>query len=230
MQIKVTGRGLDITPAIRDYAHEKVMKLEAFFNNIQKVEVVLETHSIDDAEKRQTAEIRAWMAGHKMIQAIEAGRDVYAALDLVIEEAKRQVEKHKDKLVHGKRRKASKMKKEMRAFSVKEEGVQEPELVKLSLFAKKPMNIEQAKDQLKSLDQDFLAFRNADNQAVNVVKKNSKDIEVLSASHDLNEDQALAELKKSGHDLIFFNNTATKIPSVIYRRKSGNFGLIEPEI
>ena len=111
MQITVTGRNIDITPPIRDYVHEKVGKLEEFFNNIQKIEVVLETHSIDDVERRQVAEIRAWMGGLKMIQATEAGRDIYAAVDLCVEEAKRQIIKHKDKLGHEQRRKARKSKR-----------------------------------------------------------------------------------------------------------------------
>lgn len=110
MQIKVTGRGMDITPPIRDYVLAKAGKLEEFFKNIQKVEVVLETRSIDDADRRQVAEVRAWMSGKKMIQAIEGGRDLYAAVDMVMDEAARQIKRHKAKLVQEKRRKASKAK------------------------------------------------------------------------------------------------------------------------
>jgi len=110
MQIIVTARHTDITPAIRDYAQKKVVKLEEFFKNIQKVEVVLDIEHISDTEHSQMAEIRAWMAGHKMIQAKESARDAYAAIDLVLEEAKRQVKKHKDKLTHEHRREAMKSK------------------------------------------------------------------------------------------------------------------------
>ncbi len=110
MQIKVTGHGLEITPPLRDYVHEKIGKLEEFFKSIQKVEVVLDARSIDNAEKRQVAEIRAWMSGHKMINAKEAGRDMYAAIDMVLSEIKRQIEKHKEMLGHEKIRKSRKWK------------------------------------------------------------------------------------------------------------------------
>jgi putative sigma-54 modulation protein len=115
MQINITCRGTEVTPPIRDYAQEKIVKLEEFFSNIQKVEVVLEARDIDDAERAQFAEIRAWMAGFKMIQATAEARDVYAAIDLVIEEAKRQIQKHKEKHVKESRRKASKMKRDIKA-------------------------------------------------------------------------------------------------------------------
>ncbi|MBU0672136.1 MAG: ribosome-associated translation inhibitor RaiA [Candidatus Margulisbacteria bacterium] len=113
MQIKITGRSLEITPALRDYAQEKAGKLEEFYKNIQKVEIILEARSIDDAERRQVAEIRTWLSGKKMIQATEAARDAYAAIDLAIEEAKRQIQKHKDKHIKEQRRKASKTKHQM---------------------------------------------------------------------------------------------------------------------
>lgn len=114
MQIKITGRGIEITPPIRDYIQEKVAKLETFFNNTQKIEVVIEAHAIDDVEKRQVAEIRAWLAGKKVIVAKEAGRDAYAAFDLVLEEAKRQIERHKEKHVQERRREGARLKRELR--------------------------------------------------------------------------------------------------------------------
>lgn len=110
MQIKVTGHGTEVSAPLRDYAFQKIGKLEDFFSNIQKVEVVLDARAIENAEKRQVAEIRAWVAGSKVIQAKEAGKDMYAAIDLVLEEAKRQIEKHKEKMVHEKRRQSKRLK------------------------------------------------------------------------------------------------------------------------
>ena len=114
MQINISGRGLKITGPIREYVQKKIVKLEEFFKNIQKVEVVLAAHTIDNIDKRQVAEIRAWVGGLKEIQASEGGRDVYAAFDLALEEAKRQIERHKEKHVKENRRKASKFKQVMR--------------------------------------------------------------------------------------------------------------------
>jgi putative sigma-54 modulation protein len=110
MQIKISGHGIEVTPALRDYVQQKAAKLEEYFKNIQKVEVVLDARSIADAERRQVAEVRAWMGGNKMVQAKEGGRDMYAAIDLVLEEVKKQIEKHKEKMGHEKIRKTRKWK------------------------------------------------------------------------------------------------------------------------
>ena len=42
-------------------------------------------------------------------------------------------------------------------------------------------------------------------------------------------DEALTQLKVQKNDFLLFKNAATETLSVIYRRKDGNYGLIEPE-
>lgn len=229
MQIKIIGHGLEITGPIRDYVHEKISKLEEYFKNIQKVEVVLDARSIDDVTRRQVAEVRAWVAGLKVIQASEAGQDMYAAIDLVFDEAKRQIEKHKEKIVEEQRRKAEKIKQKLHEIPrVKlNEG---PVLVKLSRFAHKPMSFEEAKAELQSLDQDFLAFRNSETKEVNVIRRSQDDFELLRPEKEMLPEEAVKVLMQTGENLVVFNNSSTHLPSVVFRRKSGNFGLIEPEL
>lgn len=228
MQIKISGRGIKITDPIRDYVHEKTGKLEDFFNNIQKVEVILDARSNENAERRQVAEIRAWVAGLKVIQASEAGRDIYAALDLAVEEAKRQIERHKEKHVQEQRRKAERVKQQLRE-APQFIPTKETALVKLNRFARKPMNFEEACAELKSMGQDFLAFRNTEAKEVNVVRRNKENFELLRPEKEMTPEEAVEILKKNGGELVVFNNSSTRIPSVVFRRKSGNFGLIEPE-
>ena len=110
MQISVTARGIKMTPSMKEYSEKKVGKLEEFFNNILKTEVVLEARSIEDQDRAQVAEIRAWLAGKKVVVATEGAKDIYAAIDLAVEEIKRQVQKHKQMHQKEKRRKASREK------------------------------------------------------------------------------------------------------------------------
>ncbi len=226
MQINITCRGTEVTPSIRDYAQEKVAKLEEFFKNIQKVEVVLEARDIDDAERAQFAEIRAWMAGLKMIQATAEARDVYAAIDLALEEAKRQIQKHKEKHVKEQRRKASKAKHDIPIIE-RRESITEPYLVQLNLLGKKPMSSDEAKEELKVLDQDFIAFRNSETNELNIVKKKPKGIVLLKAEKAMLPEEAVKHLEKTQQDLVIFNNSKTKSSAIVFRRKMGNFGLIE---
>ncbi len=110
MQIKVTARGMKLTPALREYAESKAAKLEEFFKNIQKIEVVLDAKSTRNSEKRQVTEVRAWLDGLKMVQASEGGRDMYASIDLAVDEAKRQIERHKEMTTKEQHRQGSKSK------------------------------------------------------------------------------------------------------------------------
>src|SRR5215831_16085372 len=53
VDITISGRHLEITPAIRQYAEEKVSKLPKFYDLVQIVEVILDGHEA----KRTRAEI-----------------------------------------------------------------------------------------------------------------------------------------------------------------------------
>lgn len=121
MQIKITGRSFEITPAIRDYIQAKVGKLEEFSRHIQKIEVVLEAKTIDNVDRRQVAEVRLWLDGLKNIEASEGARDIYAAVDLVLDEARRQIQRFKEKHVTEPRRKAHKEKELYRNPAVEPE-------------------------------------------------------------------------------------------------------------
>ena len=138
------------------------------------------------------------------------------------------LQKHKEKQVKEKRRKAEKSKELYRSpvYSASASG---PVVVKLNRFADKPMNFNEAREELKSLSHDFLAFRNTETKEVNVVYKKKDDFDLLRPQQELTPNQAMAELQRKGENIIIFNNLETNGPAIIFRRKSGNFGLIEPE-
>ncbi|OGC23772.1 ribosomal subunit interface protein [candidate division WOR-1 bacterium RIFOXYB2_FULL_42_35] len=227
MQITISARGTELTPALKEYVQQKVAKLEEFFNNIQKVEVVLEVRKINDKEHKQVAEIRAWLAGLKVVQALEAGKDLYAATDLVVDEVKRQIKRHKEK--HLKKAKRETIRKKYQDLDgIQDESVDSPILAKVDAFARKPMSLGEAKDELKIMEQDFLAFRNSADDSICVLKKDKKTMKLLAKGKEMLPEEAVAELQKKKQNLIFFNNKQSQIPAVVYRRKSGDFGLIEP--
>ena len=90
------------------------------------------------------------------------------------------------------------------------------------------MNLEEAKEELRIMKQDFLAFRNSETSELNVIRKSGQEFELLRAEKEMLPADAVEELARSGKDLVVFNNKSSRTPSVIFRRKSGNFGLIEP--
>jgi putative sigma-54 modulation protein len=46
----------------------------------------------------------------------------------------------------------------------------------------------------------------------------------------MNIDEAIMQMNLLGHSFFMFMNAETELVNVLYRRKDGNFGLIEPEI
>ena len=43
-------------------------------------------------------------------------------------------------------------------------------------------------------------------------------------------EEAVTQMELLGHDFFVFLNTSTEVLNVVYKRKNGNYGLIEPEI
>jgi ribosomal subunit interface protein len=123
MQIKVSGKGMKVTSALRDYVFAKTEKFEEFFKNIQKVEVLLEARDIDDTKRSQVAEVRIWLGGLKEIQAIEGGSDMYEAIDLVMAEATSQIKKHKQMHTDEQRRKGEKLKEIQRQAAFRSDNL-----------------------------------------------------------------------------------------------------------
>jgi len=117
MEITVQGHGLELTDPLREYAIKKIGKVKEFFNDIIKVQVVLDLRDHSDINRSHVAEVTLWAAGKKVIHASEAGKDMYAAIDLVSQEIDRQVKKHKEKHTDEIRRSGEKIKQAMRETS-----------------------------------------------------------------------------------------------------------------
>ena len=92
MNIIVNGRHLEVTPALRQYAEDKIGRFTKYISNISEaiVTVSVEKH-------RQKAEVLLKVNGY-MIQAEGATGDVYSAIDGVVEKLQKQVVKYKEKL------------------------------------------------------------------------------------------------------------------------------------
>ena len=43
-------------------------------------------------------------------------------------------------------------------------------------------------------------------------------------------EEAIMQMNLVGHDFFMFYNAETEVMNVVYRRKNGSYGLIEPEV
>jgi len=92
MNLNLSGRHLDITPAIRRYVQEKLGRVTRHFDHVIDLNVIL---SVDKLQ--QKVEASAHVAGRDIhVEAIDA--DMYAAIDALADKLDRQIVKHKEKL------------------------------------------------------------------------------------------------------------------------------------
>ncbi|MDO9557584.1 MAG: ribosome-associated translation inhibitor RaiA [Coriobacteriia bacterium] len=167
MKMIVKGRHMDITPAIRDYAEEKIGRVAKILDHmIMSAEVELQVEKNPSIQNGHVAEVTVYTKGH-VIRAREAALDMYAAIDLVSEKLERQLRKFKTKIVdrHTKVTPIA----EATAVSEEAEGEHEPEIVKTKIVEVKPMSADEAILQLELLGHDFFVFSSAETEEINVL-------------------------------------------------------------
>ncbi len=91
MRFDISGHQMDITPALRDYAEEKLGKLSRHFEQHLEARMIL---SVDKLEHRAEATLNT---PGKTLFADAVAPDMYAAIDLLVDKLDRQLIKAKEK-------------------------------------------------------------------------------------------------------------------------------------
>ncbi|MFC1841311.1 ribosome hibernation-promoting factor, HPF/YfiA family [Thermodesulfobacteriota bacterium] len=172
MDITVTFRHVESSESLKEYAEEKLSKMDKYFD------YPIEAHVVLAVEKfRRIADVNLNVNG-TVIKAEEETEDMYSSIDQVMDKIEKQVKRFRDKKI--KRRPES----SRRLEDSDEYGDSMPDepSIEVEKLVAKPMDPEEAAMQFSMLQQDFLVFRNSRSNKINV----------------------------------------------IYKRKDGNFGLIEP--
>jgi putative sigma-54 modulation protein len=181
MKFIVSGKNIEVTPALKKKIIKKLEKLEKFFKKETEVQVTMGVE-----KSRHIIEVTIPFNG-VVIRAEESTPDMYASIDKVIDIIERQIRKYKTKLqkrTHGNVLNPEYFKSKGDERDVRDEDEEDEfRIVRTKRFAIKPMSLEEAILQMNLLGHEFFVFSNADTDQVNVV----------------------------------------------YKRKDGNYGLIEPE-
>ena len=90
MEIKVFGKGIEVTEAIKDYIEEKLDRVDKYFEN-SSAEVTIRTE-----KNEQIAEIVV-SANSENYRAEAEEKDLYASIDKVIDILEGQIRKAKTK-------------------------------------------------------------------------------------------------------------------------------------
>ena len=180
MRLQVKGKNVDVTDSLKDYALQKLGKLDKHLHDAARLELELHVERNPSISQNQVAEATVWTKG-PVLRARESSTDMKASIDLLVEKLERQARRYRDKRRRGPGRGNHNDMADAIPVVPDEE---QPVIVKTKQFAIKPMTPEESVLQLELIGHDFFVFQNADTSDVNVV----------------------------------------------YRRRDGNYGLIEPRV
>ena len=162
MNIRITGRNIDITPSLRDEIEKKLGKLDRYFTPDTDVNVTLSVE-----KERQKIEVTIPVKG-KIIRSEQVSNDMYVSIDLVEEVIERQLRKYKNKIVDKKQSAVNFQKTYIDNDYMESEDIH---IERTKRFDIKPMYPEDACVQMELLGHNFFVFMNADTDQVNVVYK-----------------------------------------------------------
>jgi len=179
MELVIKGKNTEISERVKQYIERKLGRLDRHLNTVSEAEVAIAKEMTKLREDRYVVQVTLNAKG-TLIRGEERGGDLFAAVDSVADALNRQIERYKGRL-YNKGRGTSPLKAEP---SPAPEADQSGSVVRVKRYPVKPMDADEAVEQMELL----------------------------------------------GHDFFFFFNSASGQYNVLYRRKDGDYGLIEPEL
>ncbi len=161
---KLIGRNIDITDAMRQYAEDKLQKLDRFSDQIVDARVVMSYDgNASGGASGNPAKVEVQVNVHGgIVRAEERGQDSYAAIDLVVDKLERQLKKFKGRFI-------AKRTEEKPQPEPPEPAETEPAIVRVKRHVLRPMAPEDAAMQMEALGHTFFMFRNLDSGEINVI-------------------------------------------------------------
>lgn len=164
MNIRITGKDLTATEAIKNYAEKKLERIEKYFEG-EDVNAAL---TIRGEKNLQVAEISV-TAKSVNYRAVTEHRDLYASIDKDIDILEGQIRKEKTKRERMNREDSIKAKEF--GFGMQNSSI-ENEVIKTLYYDIKPITIDDAKLKLQEkVGNIFLTFVNVDTGKTNVIFK-----------------------------------------------------------
>jgi putative sigma-54 modulation protein len=177
MRIDITGRHVDITPALRQLIEKRLAKLDRLLNDSGLSAQVIVTKE----KYRHRTELVVHARGDHTLSGVGEGNAWPLSIRQAAQRVEQQASKMKSKWTERKRQSSAR-----RVVPTPTDTAAAPtaaRVVRATRYAVKPMTVEDAALRVDEGTETFVVFRNADTDAV----------------------------------------------SILYRRKDGNLGLIEPD-
>lgn len=206
MDVVVSSRHCEISERFREHVEDKLARLEKHDHRIIRVEVLLERErNARQPERQVRVELTAKSKG-PILRAEAAAEDKMAALDLALDKMSSQMRRAAD------RRKVHR-------------GQHAPESVSKAMgraAADRDRDTEVTEDE--SVAEHKVGPVTVTGDGPLVVR------EKTHAATPINLEQALYEMELVGHDFYLFVDKESERPSVVYRRKGYDYGVISLDV
>jgi ribosomal subunit interface protein len=208
MQVNISARNLTVSDRFREYVAERTHKIEHLASRVESLSIKVTRHDHQRAAgPEDQVELTVTEPGHVIRAEAQAG-DKFAAFDVALdklsERLRRLGDKHK---VH-------------RGQHVP------PSLTELSAHDFAELSVH-------PVDGDVLLGRSAasadSTEATTEVDLGESPVVIRRkefAGAEMSVEDAVDHMELVGHDFYLFLDSATKKPSVVYRRKGWNYGVI----
>jgi len=211
--VKIQGRKMDVTPAMKEFISEKISKsLSNYAEILREVDVtcsVAGNHgnksSAAHHKRAQKAEVTVYTHRHGVVRVEDTEDDLYAAVDLVCDKMKRKMVRLKEKAVQKNTwpgRGGTKG-----GASIADQALQS--------------TLDSLDDGASSVSvEDILSDGRGD-----IVRE-----KVLVIEGGMSPEEAVEGLEAVGHDFFVFLDAGDGRLKVMYRRASHGYGLIVPSV
>jgi putative sigma-54 modulation protein len=170
MRVDYIARKVTLDESFRQLAEKKLAKITKYFNDIldMRVEVSQERHlyRVDLFVKGKDFDIQSTTQNKELSAALQEGVD---KLEIQARRAKARLKNHKPR--------GAELRKvqdwEVEVFESDSESVGPPQIVERSSIPIKPMTVEDAILQLEKSPDQFMVFRNATTDRINVLYRRS---------------------------------------------------------
>ena len=163
MNTSIVGKQFDLTDPIKAYIDGAVETLGKYNLDIISVRTVISADE-KNGKKGFNVEFAINMAHKNTVVIQQKDKDVYAAVDLAVERAKKVLRRHHDKIT------TFKQAEEESTLELNAEG-SDDEIVPMRLDSYKPIEIEDAMNELKASDKQFLVFHDMEDKFRVMYKK-----------------------------------------------------------
>lgn len=211
MELSIVGRNAGVTDRFRDYVTEKSTKISHFMDHAQSVQVKLSRHhSTNGRSGPDRVEITVVSKGAP-VRAEAEGSDKYAAFDVAQSRLMERLRRAKDRAKDYRKGHGGPSLREAVTHDFADVAVSpvEADLLVAVATGSTPI-IEQV----------------AEDEVYTPVVIRQKSFEATPMSVDA----ALDAMELVGHDFYLFQDASTGRPSVVYRRKGWDYGVISLDI